>query len=497
MKNYLLLTAFILLLGSPGFSQKYAWAYTLHSPERSHVVTVKQDFSDNHYVATYAEEVDIPYQTYLEKRDSDQKLLWQKSIKGAAQIRDIEINAQNHAVVVGYFLDSIELDGQKLVSGGGYASGFIFESDENGVILWSKTWSPNDDDFRPVDLFISKDGSLYFTAELGGFSIGFCSFHKADAQGNIVKNEFNDNFNNRTYSHIIADQSGNIILSGTCGPDAAFDSIKVQEGTSSYYHFLAGYDSTFKAQWVTTRQYITFDHNNELGTDGKNYYWAFDEFNGDPDTVRILKLDENGQVLQSVNGPLAFSFFTAPYFSIDSAGYSTLAFNQFSGYYIYRYDPQFNIIWEDEIQTDYLDFGRGLTVSCYDSVFYLAGSYAADTIKVGDFELHNPNTGHNFPVDLFVTKWTSDKLISINGPVAATEEIALYPNPASGRVFVKTSEQMRDYTIYDMTGKVLIYSKMQAKQGDIDICRLNPGIYVLKLRDEMGHVYSRRISVVR
>jgi hypothetical protein len=491
MKRNLLCCNFLLfiLASLNSIAQDYEWAYTANRPSRTNVIAIREDHTGNFYLATITDSSSVRLLSQVERRDQNQQLIWNKQIDGNVTIADIEINPANHIVVAGYFEGTISIDGNSLTSVVGGSSGFIFEADETGSIQWVHDLNPVTDGFRPVDLFIAPNGGMYMTSELsGGNVLGFCAFHKLDSQGNIILNEFNSNFEDRTFSHILADNAGNVYLSGTCGNGATFDTIPANP-SFSYQNFLAKYDSSFKAQWCISKNYVTFDHNNKLVTDGQNLFWLFNDFSSvSADTVKILKTDFNGQVISSIDAPLAISFFPGMDFSMDHSGNSTLLIEAFTSLYVYRYDVAFNIVWADTLPIEMSGFPLHTALMCYDSSFYLSTIYMRDTLDVGSFELLNPNAGTSYPSDIFITKWSNRQATSIQETDHSFADIKVFPNPSSDHATVHlalTRESEMNFIIRNTEGQIIANETVVMPAGisdyTIHTSAISSGIYHLTI----------------
>jgi hypothetical protein len=392
MKNSLHFIMFLVavLFTQSGNSQNFDWAYTTGKPSQTHAIAIRKDQSNNFYLASQRDSSVLHLSSEIEKRDDSQMLLWNKIFSGDIIISDLELNSSFNPVIIGYYMDSLVIDGITIHSGILAYSGFICEFDQSGNLLWLNDINPVNDDFRPYDLYITQNGNMYITSEMNGATSDFTSFHKLDLQGNIIQSEFNNNSEARTNTNIIADNDGNVYLSGTCGNLAVFDSIEANINFS-YQNFVMKYDSTFKALWFHSRNYITFDHNNSLQLNGNYVYWAFDDFTDNSDTVKIIKIDLNGNIDREIAGPIAQSFFPSIQFNMDPQGNSVMAFEIYSRLILFRYDPSFNVTSQDTILTGATSFRKSSNIQCYDSTMYIAGLYYTDTMQIGAFTVINQN----------------------------------------------------------------------------------------------------------
>lgn len=409
--------AFIFLFSTTGLTQNFLWAYTTNYAPRTQSVAIKVDEQGNYYLATRTDSINGSTHVYtqLEKKDATNLLLWQIKITGKVVITDIEINAANHCVAVGYFTNSITIGANTLTSTANKNSGFIFECDENGTVLWSNKLDPLNNEFRAGDLFIEKkSGAMYATAIVSGTG-GNCAFFKLSKVGTIVKSEYTTNFDNRTFTRIIADSTGKVFISGTCGNFANFDAIH-PDPNYSYQNFFIVYDSSFTAQSIICKKYITFDDNNRLTTDGKYYYWVFDDYTiGSLDTVRIIKLNSNGQFVSSADAPFPSVNFPAIDFATDSKGNSLFITQAYTRLYLYRLDSSFNITWNDTLYSKTSGFPITTALSCYDSCFYLSSFYLGATLFNQPLTITNPNYGTTtYPSDVFVCKWGYDAILPVS-----------------------------------------------------------------------------------
>ena len=150
----------------PSVAQDYEWAYTSGQASKSNVAAIRKDYDNNYYFATQRDTFVTHLYSDLEKMDDSRQMLWSKHLVGDVFISDVEINPANHAVVIGYYMDSVSIDRNTIINSGFSYSGFIFETDENGALLWLHDINVVNDEFKPIELFIAQNGFMYITTEL-------------------------------------------------------------------------------------------------------------------------------------------------------------------------------------------------------------------------------------------------------------------------------------------------------------------------------------------
>jgi hypothetical protein len=491
MKKLYFLFVFI-SLSSLTEAQNYEWAYTAGYDNFSFLTSIKRDHNDDIYLSSYRDSSGINLQTRIEKRNSSNAVLWNLDLLNKAVIVDVEINTQNHAVIAGYYSDTLIIGNDTLLSPA-MNSTFLIEFFEDGNIFWVRNFNPANDDFKPIDLFIDGSDNLYLTAELGGFSShGFTSFHKLDLWGFPLMDEFNDNTEVRTFSHIMADNAGNVYLSGTCGNFAMFDSLP-SDPNMSYQNFLVKYDANFNALWIVNRSYITFDNNNGLGCDGQFLYWTFLEASSSADILKLVKADLNGQIQIENPGPLANSSFPRVNSSTDSSGNTVLAANVFNRIYLYRYNNLFQLKWEDSLMTQTSGFSNGAPVVAYDSSFYIGSQFYPDSLLLDTILLLNSDPA-GFKAEVFYTKWSSGSTVNILN-YSKDKLLKLYPNPAADKMYIYYPETFTGHlTLSDNIGRVLLRKEI-SQEGihELNIDRFIPGIYFVNIRGKEFNYYQRLI----
>ncbi len=480
------LISIVLLFSIDCLAQDFLWAHSNSQSSFTHVSTIRKDHNNDLYLSYLTDSVGNEYGNYIVKYDQSQNEIWNFHLEGTGRITDLEINSLNHAIVCGYYTNDFIIGTDTLHSSPD-ESAFLIELDESGNITWDLNLNPTSSGFRPVDLFIDQSDNLYIAGRLGGSGAqGFCSFHKLSPWGNVLQSEFNNNFEDRTFSHIFADVNGNVYLSGTCGNLATFDSLTVPN--YSYQNFLIAYDSAFNAKWILNRPYITFDDNNGLGFDGQTLYWAFDESISNADTIRLTKVDLNGNYLLDQPGPLQGAFFPGVNLGVDNAGNSTVLVSVYARLYLFRFDSNYNMTYTDTIFTHTSGFPVEAPFACYDSSFYLASRYYLDSMRVGPLMIYNAN-GSSSGADVFFAKWGYSSTTGI--PLTEENNVRVYPNPVLNKVRIDNLSGAVKITITDLNGRLIEEKKYSNKtEVDLDFTNLNASTYFIQVESGENNLYK-------
>lgn len=109
-------------------------------------------------------------------------------------------------------------------------------------------------------------------------------------------------------------------------------------------------------------------------------------------------------------------------------------------------------------------------------------------------------TGFTYSPDGDVTNWKGDAdgwIIKVTGSagvqdLSLNDAILCYPNPATDLIYIDGLNQDASATVYDLTGKVLIFEDHVANQ--LDISGLVQGVYFIELTSESRSVVRRIIK---
>ncbi len=82
-----------------------------------------------------------------------------------------------------------------------------------------------------------------------------------------------------------------------------------------------------------------------------------------------------------------------------------------------------------------------------------------------------------------------------SGKYSLSDQISLYPNPAADKVRVSNrSEGNLKATVYNILGDPVLSKVIQKNGEDIDISKLQSGVYIVSLTDEKNIITKRLVK---
>ena len=87
--------------------------------------------------------------------------------------------------------------------------------------------------------------------------------------------------------------------------------------------------------------------------------------------------------------------------------------------------------------------------------------------------------------------------VVVLGVEEITDPFQIYPNPASEKFFIKSSNQhIKNITLYNIIGeKIIVQSNISTKDLSVDISELPNGTYLLRIESESGIQITRKIII--
>lgn len=164
------------------------------------------------------------------------------------------------------------------------------------------------------------------------------------------------------------------------------------------------------------------------------------------------------------------------------------------------YNNQVLLQWKttDEINTDYFFIERGAGNLDYKPIASISakGISKSGTINNYAFYDENPSAAELYYRLKMVDKdgaftYSPVQKATLN---AATKSISLYPNPAKNKITLQGIEKYKKVRITDLQGKILFNQSLTGEKVELDISRLNSGMYILQLGNENFEINLKLIK---
>jgi beta-glucanase (GH16 family) len=114
----------------------------------------------------------------------------------------------------------------------------------------------------------------------------------------------------------------------------------------------------------------------------------------------------------------------------------------------------------------------------------------ADTLMRLNFNVGNFNLGK--------ITFTPTEDPAINVPFHSTQVFSLYPQPASYYLTLKSKEEMNEYSIVDLKGRLIRKEKLDNLfRKELDIREISPGVYFIYVKMMDGEVHHKKLIKVQ
>jgi len=110
-----------------------------------------------------------------------------------------------------------------------------------------------------------------------------------------------------------------------------------------------------------------------------------------------------------------------------------------------------------------------------------------DTALFGDLDLSGNTRVFNTTIDLGAYEYNST--LGIDDVTLNTNAVKLYPNPVSDRLFIKSTEQVKNISIYNINGQ-LVKQAIETSNG-IDVSVLPSGLYMIQIQTNNNSINQK------
>jgi hypothetical protein len=167
--------------------------------------------------------------------------------------------------------------------------------------------------------------------------------------------------------------------------------------------------------------------------------------------------------------------------------------------WLYLYNSNGTRVFSKDFSTDrtvYTFDLPSLDEGCYvlevaDIYGYGLSKNVAGYLKVLDAAgkvIYNLNGSFGFRAYLYLN---SNGIVGVEDVSTTNTELSVYPNPASDRLHVVSSEPFSRYILSNMLGQEVMNTEVHQNEVDITVSHLNKGLYLLKIETEKGSVVKK------
>ncbi|MEO1654144.1 MAG: T9SS type A sorting domain-containing protein [Bacteroidota bacterium] len=89
----------------------------------------------------------------------------------------------------------------------------------------------------------------------------------------------------------------------------------------------------------------------------------------------------------------------------------------------------------------------------------------------------------------------TDLVTSVEGPILATPQVEIFPNPSQETVLIKSSTEILRIELVDLRGQVIVSQDANQSLFGLDLQDVSAGTYFLKMKEKGGQEYAKVLLV--
>lgn len=440
---------------------------------------------------------------WVAKLDNSGNIQWQKSLGGSNydMPHEIQQTSDGGYIVVG---ESSSIDGD--VTGhhdvaGTYSDYWVVKLNSVGSIQWQKSIGGSSMDIAQTIAETSDGGYIIAgsSSSTDGDAVGHLPYNNTDlwvvkinSTGNIIWQKSYGGYSTEVAYSIKQTSDGGYVVAGSTSSNSG--DITSLYGENDYW--ILKLDTVGNLQWQKTYggSYNDSVSSVQQTSDG-GYIIAGSSQSHDYDVTFhygspinydawIVKLNASGQIqwqktLGGTGGENANSIQQLSdggyiFAGVSSSTDGDAAGNPSAGgnFWIVRLNPSGNVLWQKSVGGSSGDIAKSIKKTS-DGGFIIAGSSYSNN---GDVTLHYGNL--TYP-DIWVVKLGTE-VLSTNE--SKHENLTIYPNPTTDKLFVSGLSSDEAYEIYSLTGQRLKNGK--TLEYSLDVKDLEKGTYFIKIKNK-------------
>lgn len=487
------------------------------------------------------------FDIFISKWDPSGRVLWVSEFDGYSngflELGKIDIDSENNIYASGIFHSNLKLkpgdDNFTLPGGDGGANIFICKMNSSGEVVMGMeikslsgrfekaqvALAPNGDfiiasfisgkiDVDPgpgvteVDaadgkicvFSISASGEFKWVTQFGiGLALGFIDFY-VDSKGNpVIGGYFYNkvNFGTLAEPYMLGEFSSSGFVAKINGTEGKLDWIKPVSnyGGGAFFGHIAldKEDNVYRGNFLGDSLY-TGDEEVHLR-----------RIKSDASTYGVVKFDENGNVADAwplaatIGGSGAGALFIGKngnfYTGLRNSGVISwpLADGQWheisaagaTNSYLTTHNSNGDFQGAHAISGELTNLIQFVVADDWGNVYAL-GNFLKET-HFGNGITYTSYSTDILSANIFLMRLgDADPQVNMAKSLPDNNEFSVFPNPASGLLFINAGSTQKDVEMRDITGKLMLQTKLENSSGTLDVSHLAPGIYLLSLSDETG-----------
>ncbi len=464
---------------------------------------------------------------FIAKYDKDGNVVWVKSFggNGSEDATSVAIDRNDNIYVVGFYKStSITFDSQTLNNQSLSNNIFILKLDQNGNVLWVKSYGDSGDD-RAYGVAIDLDGNCFITGYFASSTITFAPpIHilmnsggldafivKISPDGNVLWANAGMGSASDYSTSIATDRTGSCYVTGYFNSTTlTFGNITLTK-KSNFEVFVVKYDASGNCLWANHIGGTTGGGDNNsfsVATDTLNNCYISGIFqsadfivgsvslsNKGAKDMYVIKFDANGNPLwgksfggTEIDGSYATSIdkaghcYLTGYFNSSNIAVGNQTFTNSgiaSDLLLVELDQKGDIVWaKSGGNTKGDDLITSIAVDTLRN-FYITGYWSGDSVlQFDNFSLSNHGS-----TNIFIAKSNNLPLTSINENETNIEGISIFPNPSSSNFINLVTDESYSIQIFNSFGQMMFASNEMKTKQVIDITSFAKGVYFVKLRN--------------
>lgn len=491
MRIFLLIFA-ILLLQTIARTQEFTWATAYDIEALNEVGAISTASNGDVFIAgIHHAPTTVPFNgdLYIIKTDMDGNQIWVNHLQGLIRFGDMT-SVDNGIVLTGQVTDIFLYQGLEY-GFPGHAMFVLFINNE-GALEWvfedssrfgihSHVVAADDDGFVMSYRGAGNTGDYVSMWDLEGNEL----MVKQIAQtGQIVKD--------------IAYHNSRLFINGsltTIGQVIEIDGLTIAPPSTDHGAFVLGFDQNMMASWVMVDTVIN-NADGQIAANANGVFAYLDlKRNGFNSEKKLIHYDINGNLLAETIVP-AFNSFSIifPEMVVANNHIGMFVRNATGGnnFKLLVFDQELNLIDDPVIQGTSSPY-TGRIASAADD-FVLSHIFSA-SIDFGN-DLVLPASDNTKRV--YLAKYTNEVQVGIQTDVSLTNQVNILPNPFVDFVQLQTfpgTEMMHQIQIFDVQGKMVYQTDVDAKHASLqlDHLNLNQGVYFFKVQMENDQLYTAKM----